>query len=168
MPPCPLITSLHATSPPFWNTFKDGDPTTSLGICATASLLFLRGSFSKISNLISHHPIFECILITEKPSPLLCCSRWVLKRACIHGHQHAHRCWHVQVLSQWIFATGIFFCRNHLTAEKSLEFFHTLQCCSSKGIKVPVENCFGTLNCKWCCFHDSSNPSEAEVACQRG
>jgi len=44
-PPCPLTTSLSATSPCSLNTSRDGDPTTSLGSCATASLLFWR-SFS--------------------------------------------------------------------------------------------------------------------------
>ena len=37
--PCPLPTSLSATSPWFWNTSRDGDPTTSLGSpfqCLTA------------------------------------------------------------------------------------------------------------------------------------
>jgi len=33
--------SLSATSPWVWNTSVDGDPTTSLGSCATAALLFL-------------------------------------------------------------------------------------------------------------------------------
>ena len=28
IPPCPLTTSLSATSPQFWNTSRDGDPTT--------------------------------------------------------------------------------------------------------------------------------------------
>ena len=36
---CPLTTSVSATSPQFWNTPRDGDPTTSLGSCATASPL---------------------------------------------------------------------------------------------------------------------------------
>ena len=34
-PPCPLPMSLSATSPRFWNTSRDGDPTTSLGSCAS-------------------------------------------------------------------------------------------------------------------------------------
>ena len=45
-PPCPLTTSLSATSTQFLNTFRDSDCTTSLGSCATASLLLLRRNVS--------------------------------------------------------------------------------------------------------------------------
>lgn len=115
-----------------------------------------------------YFPAFLCILVTEKPALPQTASTetWLCTRAptCIPLSMRMY------LLSENICYVCLFFfsCRNHLIAEKSPEFFHTLLFCSSKGIKVPMENCFGTLNCKLRCFHDSSNPSEAEVACQQG
>jgi len=42
MPPCPLTTSLSATSPWFLNTSRDGDCTTSLGSLCQYALLVLN------------------------------------------------------------------------------------------------------------------------------
>ena len=48
--PCPLTTSLCATSAPFWNTCRDGDSPTSLCQCLTTlsdKKLFLISNLNK-------------------------------------------------------------------------------------------------------------------------
>ena len=49
--PCPLTTSLSATSPWFWSTFKDSDSTTSLGSLCQYIITLLENKFFLISNL---------------------------------------------------------------------------------------------------------------------
>lgn len=45
-----------------------------------------------------HHPAFLCILVTEKPSPLLCHSQQTRKHACVCGHWHVYT--HIFALSE--------------------------------------------------------------------
>ena len=70
--PCPLTTSLSATSTQFLNTSRDSDATMSLGSCATASPLFWRRHFScyptsvKILLLVTLKKYLVCQLIRKE------------------------------------------------------------------------------------------------------
>ena len=63
-PPCPPTVSLSATSPRFLNTFRDGDPTTSLGILCQCLTALLEKKFLLVSKLN-----LSCRSL--RPSPLI-------------------------------------------------------------------------------------------------
>lgn len=122
------------------------------------------------------HTTILCILLSCASllqQNLLCHRQWIVKCACADEHtEHTIDYAYVLALREYLLCWGgwwwwcvwVFFPAEITWLLKShRSCFHALLFCSSKGIKVPMENCFSTLNCKWCCFHDSSNPSEAEV-----
>ena len=60
-PPCPLPTSLSATSPQFWNTSRDGDSTTSLFQCliTLSEIFFLISSLKHLQQCAWSSPIYS-------------------------------------------------------------------------------------------------------------